>query len=325
MKAVYIQHHGPVTDLSVSDIPAPQPSRGEVLVQVEASGINPSDVAGVQGRFQHAVLPRVVGRDFAGHVSKGPSELVGAKVWGTGGDLGISRNGAHAEYLVIPVEAVSRRPKTLSAEEAASVGVPFVTAFSALVQLGQVKKGEWVIVSGAAGSVGQAAIQIAHAKGARVVALTKDAGQDWVSKSAGVEVVARSDKQDLEAVVHQATNAKGADLALNGVGNTIFQSLVNSLSVGGRQVIYSAAGGRVFPLDLLSFYHQQLSLFGLDTQKLDVTRCAAILNELVPLFESGTLKPPAIEERYPLSKAPEAYNKVAEGKTGKVVLLMAAG
>lgn len=133
MKAVYIQHHGPVTDLSVSDIPAPQPSRGEVLVQVEASGINPSDVAGVQGRFQHAVLPRVVGRDFAGHVSEGPSELVGAKVWGTGGDLGISRNGAHAEYLVIPVEAVSRRPKNISAEEAASVGVPFVTAFSALV------------------------------------------------------------------------------------------------------------------------------------------------------------------------------------------------
>jgi len=95
---------------------------------------------------------------------------------GHGGDLGISRDGTHAEYIVIPKQAVARRPKNLSVQEAA-VGVPFITAYSALVRLGQLKRGEHVIVSGAAGSVGQAAIQIARAKDARIIALIRDTSE----------------------------------------------------------------------------------------------------------------------------------------------------
>jgi NADPH2:quinone reductase len=215
-------------------------------VKVEASGINPSDIVSIEGRFAGSVLPRVVGRDFAGKVVEGPAELIGTEVWGTGGDLGVSRDGTHAEYVAIPILAVARRPKNLSAAEAAAVGVPFVTAFSALVRLGGLKAGEWVIVSGAAGSVGQAAIQLARARGARIIALIKDATERRVEKSAGVEAVAQSDQGDLEAVTRAATNGKGASLALNGVGSPILGSLLASLSVGGRQVVYSARGGLEF-------------------------------------------------------------------------------
>jgi NADPH2:quinone reductase len=125
-------------------------------------------------------------------------------------------------------------------------------------------------------------------------------------------------------VVRGATSGRGADLALNGVGSSIFGSLAGSLAVGGRQVVYSVAGGREFTLDLLSFYQKQFALFGLSTQRLDVTDCAAILNEIAPLFESGALKPPAIGERFPLSEAAQAYSRVASGKGGKVVLVMAS-
>jgi NADPH:quinone reductase len=323
MKAIYIERQGSIDDLSVSEIPKPTIGPNDVLVKVEASGINPSDVGSLEGKFPTAVLPRVLGRDFAGKVVEGPSGLIGTEVYGTGGDLGVSRNGTHAEYVAIPREAVAPRPKNLSAEEAAAVGVPFLTAFSALVRRGQLKKSEWVIISGAAGSVGQAAIQIASAEGARIVALIRDASERWVSNSGQVQAVAQSDQGDLNRVVREATNGKGADLALNVVGGSIFGNILEALGVGGRQVVISAAGGREFTLDLMTLYRNQFTLMGLDTQKLDATMCAGILRELTPLFESGKLKPPAIQGKYQLAQARQAYGSVASGKGGKVVFVMA--
>ena len=93
-----------------------------------------------------------------------------------------------------------------------------------------------------------------------------------------------------------ATNGKGADLALNGVGGSIFGPLLGALARGGRIVVYSAVGGREFALDILPFYRKQLKLFGLDTQPLNASHCAHILTEIGPLFESGALKPPVIGE-----------------------------
>jgi NADPH2:quinone reductase len=322
MKAVYIQRHGPIEDLRVTDRPEPRVNPGEVLVQIEAAGINPSDIASAEGRFPGAVLPRIIGRDFAGRIVSGPDESIGAEVWGTGGDLGITRDGTHAEYIAIPEEAVTRRPTNLAVEEAAIAGVPFVAAFSAVVRLGQVRQGEWVIVSGAVGAVGQAAVQVAKAKGARVIALVRDASELLTARSMNVEAIAQSDTGNLQSVTSEVTNGKGADLALNGVGSSIMGSLLNSLAFGGRQVVYSTAGGREFPLDILSFYQKQAVLLGLTTQVLDATQCAEILKEIAPLFESGALKPPVASEKYPLTEAARAYGHVASGKSGKVVLIM---
>jgi NADPH:quinone reductase len=321
MKALRIVQHAPVKELKISDVPMPQIEAGQVLVRVEAAGINPSDVGSVEGRFPHAVLPRIVGRDFAGTVVDGPSELIGSKVWGSGGDLGIHRDGTHAEYLAIPREAAARRPANLSAEEAATVGVPFITAFSALVTLGEVKKGEWAIISGAVGAVGQAAVQIAHAKGANIIALVKDASEERVSKLQGVHAIAESDRGDLEAVVRQATGGRGAALALNGLGANAFGSILAALGIGGRQVVYSVMGGREYMLDLMLLYRSEFKILGLDTVKLNAVQCAAILNELAPMFESGALKPLPIGERYELKEAPKAHQQVAAHAGGKIVLI----
>jgi NADPH2:quinone reductase len=278
----------------------------------------------VQGRFPGSVLPRIVGRDFAGTVVEGPVGLIGTEVWGTGGDLGVSRNGTHAEYLAIPRQAVAPRPTNLSIEAAASAGVPFVTAFSALVRLGKLQKDEWVIISGAAGAVGQAAIQIAHSRGAHVIALVKDRNESNSSVTGQVEAVAQSDHNNLNEVVRAITDGRGANLALNGVGSSIFGNLLEALAIGGRQVVYSVAGGKEVTLDLMALYKNQFTLLGLDTQKFNATDCAAILNELTPLFESGAFKAPPIGKRLPLSDAPQAYSLVAAGRSGKIVLTMAS-
>jgi len=126
----------------------------------------------------------------------------------------------------------------------------------------------------------------------------------------------------LNPVQREAPNGRGADLAVNAVGSSILGTLFEALAVGGRQVVFSTAGGREFSLDVSTFYQKQFALFGLNTQPFDVTYCAGILNDLAPMFESGALKPPAISEQYPLSQAVQAYGRVGSGKGGKVVLTM---
>ncbi|HEY6274123.1 MAG TPA: zinc-binding alcohol dehydrogenase family protein [Terriglobales bacterium] len=326
MRALYIRQHGPLADLKIADVPVPALNRkDEVLVAVEAAGINPSDVVSVEGKFPNALLPRIVGRDFAGTVVEGPAEVVGTRVWGSGGDLGITRDGTHAEYIALPRHAAARRPENLKVEEAAAVGVPFITAFSAIVTLGEIKEGQWVIVSGAAGAVGGAAIKIAHAKGARVVALVRDARERERIRSARVEGIAQSDQGDLAAVVGDLTKGRGVDLALNGVGSSVFGAMIGALARGGRQVVYSTIGGGEGTVDLFAFYRNQFTLFGLNTQPLDATECAGILNELTPLFESDALKPSAIAEQYAFADAGKAYERVASRKSGKVVLVISSG
>ena len=151
----------------------PTLAQGEVLVQVMAAAVNPSDVKATLGIMPHAVFPRIPGRDFAGVVVDGPEALKGLQVWGSGGDIGITRNGSHARYLVLPAAAVKEIPKGISMEEAGAVGVPFVTACEGFSRAGGVKAGQTVVVLGANGKVGQAAVQIAARAGAKVIAVQR--------------------------------------------------------------------------------------------------------------------------------------------------------
>lgn len=320
MQALQIQQHGPVSELKAIDVPRPIIGPDEVLIEIEASALNPSDAVSAEGRFPHSPLPRILGRDFAGRVFDGPTELIGVEIWGAGGDLGISRDGTHAEYIAIPKSAVSRRPNTLSAEEAAAVGVPYQTAWSALFDQGRLQANEWVIISGAAGAVGSAAVQLAFAHGAKVIALIKNEGEHQRLDLPKIAAIAHSASNDLAEVVRIATGGKGAALAVNGVGGSLFQSMLDALADSGRMVVFSAIGGREVPLDILSFYRRNLTLHGLNTAIVSVSDGARIMDQLTPLFESGALAPPKIAERYPLSRAAEAYGRLTQG-SGKIALI----
>jgi len=324
MKALHITAHGPPATLRPVEVPARPLGPDQVLVQVEAAGVNPSDIVSVEGRFSHAVLPRILGRDFSGRVAEGPPELVGTPVWGTGGDLGVTRDGTHAELLVLPVEAVSRRPSNLTAEQAASAGVPFITAWTCLIEAAGLRDGETVVVAGAAGAVGWAALELTTALGGRAIALVKDADDAKRLDRKKVMAVARSDAGDLATVVRDATGGHGAEIALNGVGAPVFRPLLESLSKGGRLCLYSAAQGREAPLDLFDFYRRRLRLIGIDTAAITAAAGVRILDQLRPMFETGQLRPHLAIERFPLDRAAEAYQQVARGTAAKVVLIPGA-
>src|SRR5271155_3051334 len=167
MQAVIVRQFGDPKLLKVEEISTPEPRDGEVLVEVKAAAINAGDVKNVQGVMRGTTLPRIPGRDFAGIVVKGPADVVGKEVFGTGGDIGFTRDGSHAQYILLPVAALTIKPANLSMDAAGSAGLVFVTAWSALVRATATTQGDTVLVIGAAGGVGAAAIQIAKARGAR--------------------------------------------------------------------------------------------------------------------------------------------------------------
>jgi NADPH:quinone reductase len=323
MKALRIEQFGPLENLHVTEVQeAPLPA-GCVRIQVEAAGVNPSDTGVALGHFPQVTLPRILGRDFAGRIIEGPADFIGTAVWGSGGGvLGITQDGSHAEHMVLPIDAVIARPSHLTAQAAAVAGVPFVAAWSALVDLGGLQAGEWVVVSGAGGAVGSAAVALVKALGGHAIAMDL-AKVDLGTSLAGLDpdAVLRSDAEDVPKAVLELTAGRGAGLAINGVGAPIFVQLADSLAKGGRMVVFSAAGGREVQLDLFLLYRRQLQLIGLDTAQFDLAHIAKVYAKFGPLFESRALKAPPIAAQFPLSAAREAYERVARGVLGKVVLI----
>jgi NADPH:quinone reductase-like Zn-dependent oxidoreductase len=325
MQAILIERFGDPSELRPKEVPRPEPAEGEVLVEVHAAAVNRSDVLNARGSFPFTTLPRIPGRDFAGVVVEGPQELVGAEVWGTGGgELGFIRDGSHARYLAVPRDAVAPKSGTLSLEEAAASGLAYVTAGSALLELGSVSAGETVLVTGAAGGVGSAAVMIARWKGARVVGAIKDESERAMAERAGVQVIVDTSREDVTDAVLAATDGRGADLVLDAVGGPLFEPALNSLGEKGRMVVITTTPGmQQVSFNLFDFYRKGLRLLGLMTSFLDTEESAAVLKDLKPGFDEGALRAPAVAERYPLEQAGAAYARVESGEVaGRVLVVM---
>src|SRR5690606_1109404 len=136
MHALQFNATGDLRHLALIDLPRPVPAADEVLIRVEAAGLNPSDVKNVLGRFPYTTLPRVPGRDVAGIVEEGPAEFLGKAVWATGKEPGFTRDGSHAEWLCLPADGVALMPSSLSFAQAAACGVPYTTAWNGLHRAG---------------------------------------------------------------------------------------------------------------------------------------------------------------------------------------------
>jgi len=315
MKALHFSTYGRPAVLTIQELPTPEPRKGEVVVQIKATGVNPSDVKNVAGHFK-SPLPRVPGRDYAGVVIAGDAEK-GLEVWGSGAGFGVALDGAHAEYIVLPSDWISQKPPCLSMEQAAAIGVPYLTAWSALVRAGNVQAGETVLIVGVSGAVGRAATQIAHWKKARVIGASTRA--DNPSKA---DMLINTTTQVLDQEVRALTKGNGADLVLDAVGGPMFEPSLKSLCHGGRQIAISSTKDRKVSFDLVDFYHNSSRLVGVDSMKLSGADIATLMNNLRPGFEEGYLQPPLEITTWPLERAVEAYEAVEKGgSSAKHILL----
>jgi NADPH:quinone reductase-like Zn-dependent oxidoreductase len=316
MKALRFSRFGNPGVLSITEVADPQPGSGEVLIRVSAAGINPSDVKNVSGHFKSTVLPRTPGRDFSGVVIAGDA-LVGERVWGSVPRLGVNRDGTHAEQVIVPMTALARVPRQLSMPQAAAIGVPYTTAWSALVTAAQIQSGETILIIGAAGAVGQAATQIANWKGARVLGAGR--GSKPIE---GASAVVDTTSGNLRDKVFELTDGHGADVVFDTVGGAMFETALHCLAEGGRQIAISSTTDRRVSFDLIDFYHNQSRLIGVDSMALSFEEAGQIAGELSNGFEAGVLKPPAIQS-IPFDQAIDAYQQISDGKTRqKLVLVM---
>jgi len=319
MKALQFQTFGQPEVLEYLELPTPQRDADSAIVRVIAASVNPSDVKNVSGHFDHTVPPRIPGRDFSGVVVEGPSEWLGAEVWGTGGDIGFTRDGTHAEYIKIPLGALSRKPAALSHEQASAIGVNFVVAWLGTVDYAQLQAGETIAVIGAGGGVGGAVTQIAKARGARVIGIDRKTPPPDSPAARLIDAFVPFDEQTV-ARVRELTG--GVDVVYDAVGGVAFELALGLPKRRGRVVEISATGKRRVEFDVIDFYHNETQLFGADSAKLGVTESARLMDALVEGFEMGKLVPPLIAERYSLEHGRHAYQAVAAGTPGRVVITL---
>ncbi len=288
---------------------------GNVLIEIRAAAVNPSDVKAAIGMMPYAVFPRTPGRDYAGVIIEGPAAMIGTAVFGSSGDLGIRRDGTHATHLVVEQGAVVTKPEGITLAEAAGIGVPFVTALEGFRRAGMPKPGETVLIMGLNGKVGQAAAQIATWRGARVIGVVRRPEPYAGHASADITVI-DSSAGDVATKVRALTDGKGANIVFNTVGDPYYQDAHKSTAILGRQILISAVD------NIFEFYRGRHTYVGIDTLALTSPQTGDVLRELAPGFAAGALKPfPILPTAiYPLTEAARAYVAVLGSSRDRVIL-----
>lgn len=300
MKAIVVHQFGGLEVLKYEDAPRPQPKEGEILVRVIAAGVNPVDTYVTAGKFGKATVPLIPGRDIAGVVEE---VGLGATKFKKGDAVyAYSRNGGFAEYDAVAEKDAAAKPASLTFVEAAGVPVGGGTAWRALVDTANVAAGQTVLVQGGSGGVGAFAVQIAKARGAKVLATASTPNQDLL-KELGADVAIDYTKQKIEEV------AKNVDVVLETVRGQLDRDYP-LLKKGGYLV--SIVG----PAD-----PAKAQQFGIQAPAL--ADSGSPLPELTKLFDAKKLSV-IVSETLPLSEAAKALEQVATQHTrGKIVLKVA--
>jgi NADPH2:quinone reductase len=317
MKALRFEKFGDVKNLQLVDLPVPKPGEGQVLVQVKAGGLNQSDVSNVLGKHPHTTLPRTPGRDFAGVVVEGPAHLKGKAVWGSGREFGFTSDGSHAEYLCAGADAVALKPESLSFAQAASCGVPYTTALSALERC-KVAKGTQLLVIGAAGAVGSAAVAIARSRGAEVVGAVRHAEQAAQLAERGARAIVISDAKSLGQVKNLF--AKGAEVVFDTTGAWLAEAVGVVAQYGRIGIIVAPSDGNV-TVPVRDLYRRAASIIGTNSTLFSGAECARLLAQMGEAFAAGTLAPPAPPQERPLATGVEVYAEVNKARHGKIVFV----
>ena len=318
MKALQFSATGDLASLRFVDVATPVPAAGEVLVQIKAAGLNPSDVKNVLGRFPYTTLPRIPGRDFAGVVVEGPQALLGQEVWGTGRDLGFFADGSHAEFVKVSAKGVAHKPSHLSFAQAASLGVPYTTAWDALERSG-VGKGTRLLVIGANGAVGSAALALAKIRGAKVLAAVRRVEQVEVLQGQGVEAIALGAPDDLGVQVNSVFKG-GADVIFDTTGFWLPAAVAGLAPFGRIAIIAAPVDGQV-QLPALALYRKGGLVVGINSLLYNCEQCAVMLEQFGRFFDEGTLPLPTGLREVALAEGLQSYGEVNSGSADKIIFL----
>jgi NADPH2:quinone reductase len=308
--------NGPQDLRLITDAPVPVPGPGEVLIRVTAAGVNFADISQARGTFGGGPQPPyLAGFEAAGEVAavgEGVTSLEpGARVIGTN----VVRQGAFAEYMVLPAAEAVPVPAGWPDEQALGMVVNWPTALAALKPLGRIAAGQTVLIHAAAGGTGQAAVKMARHYGATVIAAASPGKHETV-RALGADHILDSLGTDIATEVLRLTGGTGADLVLESVGGTSFgASLASAKRVTGRVVVYGVPGGEAAITNWDLVYRHQVHVIGLNIGVLVQAApqiFGEVMGELFALIAAGVLTP-GQPTAYELADGPKALAELEPG------------
>lgn len=323
MRALVCREFGPVSGLEVKDLPAAKPGEREVVVRVEAAGINYPDALMVEGKYQvRPPLPFVPGMELAGSVSAVGPGVAGVRP----GDpvMVTAVTGAFAEECVVSADRLVRRPASLGADVAAASLITYGTAVHALEDRGRLQAGETLLVLGAAGGVGTAAIQVGKRMGARVIAAASSRAKLAVCKTLGADDVVDYAAEDLRQRLKELTGGRGVDVVFDPVGGPHSEPALRSTGWGGRFLVIGFASGEIPKLPLNLALLNERSMVGVywgDWAQRNREASATQFERIAAALAAGQLSP-VISERLRLEDVPRAMEDLLRRRAhGKLIVL----
>ena len=323
MQALRVQALAPdYAGCALVDLPVPAPSPGEALIRVRAAALNFPDLLMTRGEYQlKPPLPFVPGMEAAGEVVAAPEGsgfAIGDRV------VAGTRLGAFAEHVAVPLANLRPLPANVSFETAAAFGSAYLTAYVALVELGQLKAGQWVLVHGASGGVGLAAVDLAQTLGAKVIAASASPAKlEVVEREYAPAATLIAEGRFREAVA-AATGGELADLVYDPVGGDVFDESTRCVAFGGKLLVVGFTSGRIPEVSVNIPLIKGFSIVGVragEYSRRFPTRGAAIRDETLRLLAEGRIRP-RVDRVLPLSRWREGFAAMANRDVvGKVVFV----
>ena len=323
MKAVLCKRFGSPESLVVEDIPSPKVNNAHVIVSVKACGVNFPDTLIIQGKYQYQPdLPFSPGAEIAGVVKEVGSGVSGIAV----GDrvFAFIRSGGFSEEVSVPVNKIFHIPEKMDFKTASAFIMTYGTSYYALKHRAQLKPGETLLVLGAAGGVGLAAVELGKIMGARVIASASTDDKLMACKKAGADELINYATQDFRSVISKITNGKGVDVVCDPVGGEITEKALRCTGWKGRYMVIGFASGEIPKVALnlpLLKGNSVIGVFWSDFVRREKEEYISVLQDLISLFLEGKLNP-LVSKTYPLEQADLALNDIIQRRvTGKIVLV----
>lgn len=327
MRAWFMDSYNGVGNLRLGETPDPQPGPDDVLIRLRFAALNPADAFLAQAMYPaKPALPHILGRDGVGEVAAVGSGVSNIKTGDTVGilrcDVGVDVWGTLAEKVVAPAASVAPPPAGWSLEQTAAAPLVYLTAWQALTQWGEVPAGAVLLVTGASGGVGTAAVQLGKSMGLTVVGLSRSAAKGAKLRELGADFVFDPADANLRKAVMTAIAPKKVDLVVDNVGGALFNQLIAMLGYGGRISVVGRSAGEVPSFNTASLFFRRNRIGGVAVSDYTAEQAQAAWKEITSRMNAAGQRP-VIDHVFAFDEVKQAFERLGEGPMGKVLVRIA--